>query len=741
MLPCLRARLARFGARRRSPPPHLVAAPRWLGRPVRAPSAFAAHRIDEVPFMTRHHLFSRRALAASFALTMAGLCAQRVHAQAAPAPAAASSAAAPTALQRVTVTGNPLGSQDIAAPVSVLSGDALTLRRGSSLGETLSGLPGVASTYFGPNANRPTIRGLDGDRVKVLSNAGASLDASSLSFDHAVPIDPLIVDRIEVLRGPGALFYGGSAVGGVVNTLDNRIPRERLNGLGGSAELRFGGADAERGGAAVIEAGSGDMAWHADVFGRNTSDLRVPRYTPVAEGQALPEATRVRNSASETRGGAAGVSYFFGASRVGLALDRYDSNYGTVAEPDVTIQMKRSHLGIAGEFKDLNGPFSTLRTTFNRTRYQHQEVDGSGAIGTTFKTAGDEFRAEAEHRPFGTLKGVLSLQLESFDFSALGDEAFVPSTRTRKQALFALEETPWPLGTLSFGGRIERVQVASDGDADPASAKFGAPAQRRFSLASASVSNVYKLDAAWALTGSVSATERAPTSFELFANGLHAATGAFEVGDASLGKERGHNLDLALQWRSGSNHLRAGVFATRFSRFISLESAGKSTEGEGAAAQVFPRYEFRAVRARLNGVEVDGQYRLLDAGWTLDTTGKLDLTRAVNADTGEPLPRVAPLRITLGLDAAHGAWAARAEVDHAERQARVPAADTPTAGYTLVNLSLSRSFLLDRLGALWFLKLTNIGDALAYSASSVDTIRGLAPLPGRGLKTGVRLSF
>lgn len=140
-----------------------------------------------------------------------------------------------TQLEPVIVTGNPLRSAELAAPVSSLSGDQLVLQRGSSLAETLAGQPGLSATYFGPNANRPVIRGLDGDRVRMLSNAGASFDASSLSFDHAVPIDPLAVERIEVLRGPAALLYGGSAIGGVVNAIDNRIPKAPVTALGGAA--------------------------------------------------------------------------------------------------------------------------------------------------------------------------------------------------------------------------------------------------------------------------------------------------------------------------------------------------------------------------------------------------------------------------------------------------------------------------------------------------------------------------
>lgn len=693
----------------------------------------------------------RPALAAAAAFTFAPLgVAQTVAAPPAPsasAPlphaAAAGNPADPTRLERVVITGNPLASKDIAAPVSVLTGDALVLRRGSSLGETINGLPGVSSTYFGPNASRPIIRGLDGDRVRMLSNAGQTLDASSLSFDHAVPIDPLIVDRVEVLRGPGALLYGGNAVGGVVNAIDNRIPKQPLKALSGAAEARVGGADAERGGAALLETGNGEFALHADVFGRKTSDLRVPRYTPIEEGTPLPESTRVRNSASDARGGAIGGSMFFSQGHVGLSADTYDSTYGAVAEPDVTIKMKRDHVGLAGEIRGLDGPLRGLRGQFNDTRYEHQEIEGSGAVGTTFKTAGSELRLEAEHAPLGAMRGMLGVQFEDFDFSALGDEAFVPTTHTRRQALFGLEELPWSGGTLSAGVRLERARIASDGDADPADARFGAPSERRFSLHTASMSNVSKLAPQWSLSGTLGLTERAPTSYELYANGLHAATGVFERGDTTLQKERGTNLDVALEWKDEGSHLRLGVFTTRFSRFISLDATGNTiaiTEDDGTVTNV-PEFVFQSVRARLNGVEIEGRHPLVERPWTLALTGKLDLTRATNIDTGEPLPRVAPLRALIGIDAANGPWGGGIELDHAARQDRVPATDVPTPGYTLVNASLTRRFGLGSSDALWFLKLGNLGDRLAYSASTVQTVRDLSPLPGRSLKTGMRVTF
>ena len=632
--------------------------------------------------------------------------------------------------------------------MSVLSGDELVLRRAGSLGETLNGLPGVSSSYFGPNANRPMIRGLDGDRVRVLSNAGASLDASSLSFDHAVPIDPLIVNRIEVLRGPGALLYGGSAVGGVVNALDNRIPSDPLHGVSGAAELRLGGAERERGGAAVVEAGDGRFALHADGFGRRTSDRRVPTHTPLADGAALERTGRIRNSAARTGGGALGASWTFPSGHLGASVDTYGSTYGIVAEPDVVIRMKRDHIGVSAEVGELTGALRRVRVKLNDTRYRHDEVEGSGAIGTTFKTSGTEARVELEHAPLGRLRGLIGAQVENFNFSALGDEAFVPSTNTRRQALFVTEETPWPLGTLSVGARYERARVASAGDADAdagagASPRFGAPAERRFSMRSASVSNVYPLTARWSLAATASATERAPTSFELFANGLHAATAAFERGDAQLATERGNNLDVSVTWKSGPDHLRLGAYRARFSRFIALEATGARIDvaGDDGSVEAYPEFAFRSVPARLAGLEFEGRHRLLDRGTTLDVTGKLDLTRATNLATGEPLPRIAPLRATLGFDAASGPWGGRIEFEHSARQRRVPATDTPTAGYTLVNASLTRKFVVGGAEAMGFVKLANLGDALAYNASTVGTLRGLVPLPGRSVKAGLRVMF
>lgn len=655
--------------------------------------------------------------------------------------------AAASSLDRVIVTGNPLGSRDTVAPVSVLEGDALVLRRGASLGSTLDGLPGVSASAFGPNASRPVIRGLDGDRVRILNNAGGSLDASSLSFDHAVPVDPLVLQRVEVLRGPGALLYGGSAVGGVVNTIDNRIPAERLAGSSGALELRLGGADRERGASALVETGDDRFALHADLSGRSTRDLAVPDFSP----QPGVRTGRIANSASRGDSAAVGGTVFFDRGHLGASVDRYDNRYGIVAEPDVVIDMKRQHLGVAGELRVPVGSavlgFTKLTVNGNRTLYQHDEIEGTGALGTRFLTSGNEWRVEATQAPLavlGGLRGVVGAQAEDSDFSALGDEAFVPSTRTRKRAVFAVEEMSWAGGTWSAGWRSEQVRVESLGDADPSQAQFGGPMTRRFSLRSVSLGNVARLSPRWRFTSSVSVSERAPTSFELFANGVHAATGAYERGDTTLAKERGRNLDLALQWQAGPSQVRVGTYVAQFSRFISLEATGATVAvpSDGGDVDHLPEFVFRSVRARLQGLELEAQHALRWASWGLKLSAQVDLTRASNLDTGEALPRIAPARLRLGVTATQGPWTAAVGLVAAARQDRVPATDTPTAGHGLVNLSVSRPLAWDGAqGAWWFLRVDNVFDQLAYNAAAVQTIRGLAPVAGRSLKTGVRLTF
>jgi iron complex outermembrane recepter protein len=661
------------------------------------------------------------------------------QAQVAPTPAEPRSTGANA--PGVIVTGNPLRSATTATPSNVLDGDALVLRRGSTLGETLDGLPGLSSSYFGPNANRPMIRGQDGDRIRILSNSGVPLDVSALSYDHAVPIDPLVIERIEVLRGPAALLYGGGAIGGVVNTIDNRIPKTAIDGVGGAAELRYGGPATERGAGALVETGGNGFAVHADGFWRQTDDMKVPRYLRPTEGVGLVPQTTILNSSSKSYGGALGGSMVWDKGYLGASVDTFHSDYGTVAEENVTIDMYLNKLTFAGEVRDLHGFVSAISGLWLVSDYQHQEIESS-AVATTFKNKGSDLRLQAEHRKFdvagGRLAGVFGLQTENADFSALGNEAFVPSTTTRQYALFALEELSWGgSSTLSFGGRIGHSKIESEGDA-AGQTQFGPAHSHSFTPFSAAVGGIHKLTAGWQLSANLAYTERAPTFYELYANGLHIATGAYEVGNPSMALEKGTNLDVALQWTGGANRVKAGAFYSDFSNYIALLATGQMIDTDEG---LVPEYAFTGVPAKLYGLELEGIRRVLDTTQQVDLDGKFDLVRATNEAIDQPLPRIPPARLRAGVNWTMGDWGARAEVIYAAEQDRVPGDDVPTPSYTLVNLAASWKLRMAGSEGFFFARLNNLTNELAYSAATIGTVRPLAPLPGRGLMVGLRLTF
>ena len=666
-------------------------------------------------------------------------------------------------IETIIVVGNPLAStdaRDVVSPVEVLGANDLLLRRANTLGETVNGLLGVSSTWFGPNAGRPVIRGLDGDRVRVLTNLGASLDASSLSFDHNPAIDPLAIERIEVLRGPATLLYGGTAIGGVVNVIDNRIPSTAVNGVRGAFEARGGGADRERGTSALMEAGNGVFSIHADLFDRSTSDYRVP---------GTNVTNPIVNSSANAQGGAVGVSVALqnGRGNVGISHSRYDSNYGTVAEADVRIDMRQNRTAAELNLRALGGDFvDGMFVKASQSDYQHIEFEGS-EIGTVFKNKGSDIRAEIKHAKFGNIDGVIGLQAETFRFSALGEEAFVPKTRTRNQALFLFEEMSVGDMRYAFGARYEKSRINSEGAADNAPVRFGNASSRDFALGSLSFGGRYLASREWTITANIAVNERAPTYYELYADGPHIATAAYEIGNTKLNKERAGAIDVGAAWaldgdKSGSR-AKINFFQQSFRQFIALRRTGVDRDAEGnrrvndcgdgtsvesmCEAEILPEYGYQAVSARLRGVEVEAMWRVFTRPYTLDFSAKVDTVRADDKTNKEPLPRIAPLRVTLGVNYSWQGLSLTTEATRHAKQNRVPAQDSggATAGYTIwrasVLYSLSKSLLGTGTSTSLFLRGDNLSNVRAFNAVSIDTIRNLAPLAGRSVIAGVRIDF
>jgi iron complex outermembrane receptor protein len=399
--------------------------------------------------------------------------------------------------------------------------------------------------------------------------------------------------------------------------------------------------------------------------------------------------------------------------------------------------------------RQLPGWFESVKARLSHTDYQHTEFD-EGVAGTVFSNQGYDLRIETRHRPLGGWQGVVGVQTESSRFSAVGDEAFAPFSRTRSQAVFVHEELPTHWGQVTAGARWESVRVESLGNPDLPRFDEAIGAQK-FSPFSVAAGAVFKLSPTWSLTGNAALTQRAPKDYELFANGPHLATNAWEIGQKDLGLEKSKSLDAGVQWKSGHDSLNVTAFASQFANYIGLMNTNQYRDEEGepvgsdAAGEpgVLPLQIYQGVKAQFRGLEASGRKRLWQGTSTLDLDWRADMVRATQSSTGEPLPRIAPMRVGATLVHAQGPFSAKLGADWHSAQKRVPEGSVATQAYTLVNASLSYRQKLDTTVLNWFARLDNLTDQLAYSASSIltSTAFGKSPLPGRSFKLGVQASF
>lgn len=681
------------------------------------------HTIDTAPKRAKAHPFlSPNKLALAISLAMASAWAEPITQR---------------ELSNVAVTGNPLGvsSDAMVLPVSILSGRELSLNRAATLGETLNTLPGVAASSFGPNASRPVIRGLDAERVRIMQNGVGILDASSLSFDHAVAIDPLVIEQIDVVRGPAALLYGGSAVGGVVNAIDHRIPTEPVNGIIGRSEARLGGPDNQRNAGAVVDVGNGQFAMHADAYKRKTDDLNIPGFAVSrrkfqADGTAQENHGKLINSSASSDGGALGASLTFDNGYVGSSYSGFNSNYGTVAEPAVRIHMKSQRLDIASEFRDLNTVINRIKMRYAHTDYQHQEID-DGTIGTSFTNKGSQASLELGHAKFGDLEGVLGMQLQNSRFAANGDEAFVPNVHTKSHAVYLYEEMPLKaLGLdqlkLSLGGRVEHTAL----DASAWEVKNKAAQAADFTAYSYALGGLYAIDSHWSVASNLSHNERAPSYFELYADGAHIATNQYEVGNPNFKKERSNGVDAQIRWKDAKNSFSVGAYYTRFNRFLGLLDTGAID-----SPSTLPIAQFSAFAASFKGLEAEGKFNLADY-WDLSLRG--DYVRASNLDNKAALPRITPLRLGAGLNYQKNALGARLNVTQAFKQNRTAENELPTAGYTDVS-AMATYKLPSKLNVELFAKANNLLNQEIREHTSF--LKDLSPAGERSVLIGLRADF
>ncbi len=666
------------------------------------------------------------------------------------------------------VTGNPLGvgSDQMVVPISILNGRELSLKRENTLAETLNSIPGVSNSSFGPSVGRPMIRGMDSDRVKILQNGVNNLDASNLSSDHGVSIDPLIIEQIDVIRGPATLLYGGGAVGGVVNAIDHRIPKEKLEGITGRGEVRYGGANLEQSNAAVVDVGTGNFVMHFDAYNRDSKNLRIPGNaisnrldstevwdpsigTPVDGVSPGGYATyptnhgrkKLLNSQSETRGGAVGASMIFDRGYAGVSYAKHQTNYGSVKEPGILLDMDTDRIDFASEIKDLGSFFERAKFRAAYTDYRHHEM-GGGEIHSTFKNKGIDGTFELAHAPLMGLKGILGTQFDNGKFDAIGHEAFLPNSKTNSQSIYVYEELPLSQHKMTFGFRHGKHEVESKGGGEEG--QFGDPSRKKFNTNNAAIGGLYALNEQWSLTGNLSHNERAPSYFELFAKGVHTATGTYQEGQPDLKKEKSNGLDGQIRWKSGQDSLTFGAYFNKFSNYIGLLSTntGATVHEEETTYVTHKTSIFSGIKAEFKGVELEGKTMLTDY---VQFNVRGDYVDAKDKTNGGYVPRISPFKLGAGLKYEFDRFGARLDVLHAFKQDRVAinynyqgGKELTTDAYT--NVSMMATYKLPtQLNLEAFTRANNLLNEEIREHTSF--LKDIAPMGGRSIMFGLRGEF
>ena len=654
---------------------------------------------------------------------------------------------APEELEPLVITA-PLQESvsDSAVPVTVLSGDELRLKVGNSIGDTLKNELGISNQSFGPGVGTPVIRGQAGPRVRVLNNGIGSNDASAISPDHATSVEPLLAERIEVLRGPATLLYGSGAIGGVVNVIDNRIPTQMPDKLPGAAlEQRFDSTSDETSTTMKLEGGYSNFAFHLDGFYRNRNNLDIGGHAIDTAAVTVSDPTLkvvdnpkgfLENTGAEAISGSAGMSWIGEPGFAGASINHLENNYGIApdgaGEETTVIRLRQNKYDFKSE---LEVPFrfvESLRTRLGYTDYQHTEVT-NGQPGAFFTNKSYEGRIELTHQAIGPLHGVVGFQAQVSDFNAiekLTGSAIVPRSDTFSYGVFAVETLD--IGKLKYqvGLRIEQTDIEPDG-----------LASLSYTPVSASVSALWKVDDHNSLNLAITRSSRAPNVQELLANGYHDATRSFEVGDIHLKEETSYNLDLGYRFKSGWLRAEIDLFHNWVVNYIAQQRSGRFVDEDGNPCVVgcVPLLHATQNNAIFKGYEAKLIFSMMENHYGfLDLTLFSDYTRGEFA--GGDVPRMPPLRYGLQLDYGKNEFSSYLRFMRAESQTNPGDFETPTDGYLLLNIGTQYKYIAYKdVELLLFAKGSNLLNENIRNSTSY--LRNFAPEAGRGAEIGFRVSY
>lgn len=646
------------------------------------------------------------------------------------------------ALPAITISADPLAKnqQQMTTPSEILEGDKLTLNKQATLGETLNNLSGVRSSSFGAGASRPVIRGLDGARVKVLNNGMDVMDASTISADHNVAIEPMFAKKIEVLKGPATLLYGGGAIGGVVNIVDSKIPTYvPAKGYEGDAEYRMDHVSNESTGLIGVTAGTGNVAIRAEGLKRNQDEYRIPGHEHKQKG-----------SYNDSNNGSLGISWITDQGYIGTSFSRQYSRYGLLAHEHAHchthgtqwhcgshggsgghshdhdeegvpyIEMVQRRWDLRGEYQDPFAGFENIKFSGAHTDYQHDEKEG-GEVATRFKGNTNDMRVELTHQPLWGWRGVIGGQTYHRNFSVKGEEAYIPSTTTKNHAIFLLEEYTINDWRYELGVRNEWQDIATNNQ-QPNKNHHGT---------SFSAGTVWNFIDNYSLGLSLSRSQRLPTVEELYAYGPHAASRTVELGNSKLDVETSHNIDLTLRKYAGDTQFTVSVYRNQIKDFIYAADTGNNIGGG------YREIAYTQKDAVLTGIEGDIRFQLTDR---MATTFFGDYVRGKLKNGGGDIPRMSPARLGVRLDTnitdnLDGAI----DYSHNFKQNKTAHYETKTSGYNLVDASLTYHGKLAQTDYQVYLKGSNLLNSKYRNHNSF--IKDDVLQPGRNFTAGVKLSF
>lgn len=706
----------------------------------------------------------------------------------------------PTSVETVVVYASALhkNSLEMISPVSVLSGDELKNKSKPTLGETLKGMPGVNSSYFGPVSSSPIIRGLDGPRVKITQNGLDSSDASRIGPDHATSNDTLSAEQIEVLRGPATLLYGSGAIGGVVNVVDNRIPTDNIEQFTGAAEYSHDTVSNANTYAAKLEAGHDNFNFHFDGTKHTGDDYQTPEFElPEDEhdehddhDESHETATSVENTFIDSQTVNFGTSYVGEHFTLGVAYGHIDTDYGIPAhehighdhdeedhededeheeheEESVYASVEQDRWQGLMSYALHNNWIETINLRLGYTDYQHSEIE-DGEIGTTFKNKTTEARLNIEHK-FANWHGMAGYHYSDSDYDADGEEAFTPPSKTTSHAVFILEERQFGDVTVELGARLEDYNIDSnitahdEHDHDHEEEHNEGEEEhdevtaysKSFTNLSASAGAIWHYTPGQSVAINVSHSERAPLSAELLSNGLHIATGTYELGlgyviedgeahfePEDIKQETSNNFDLSFRRFSGDFGYTVNFFYNDIENFYYQQNTGliydeehgfeQNTEEHEESLAV---YQFVSKDAELYGIEFDAHYQV-NSNAMVKVFG--DSTTAKLKDD-ENLPRIPANKLGSELQYTLSDWQFTLTGTHYFEQNDITDYETTTQSYTLFDAQANYQLSVGPVDSEFYINIDNITDELGFVHSSF--IKEKAPLPGRNFRIGVRGYF